>query len=65
VQQSNWHDYRLATHADVPQVAVHIVPSAEPPTGIGECAVPGIAPALANAIASLTGKRYRTLPFSA
>ena len=65
VQQSNWHDYRMATHADVPQVAVHIVPSAEPPTGIGECAVPAIAPAVANAMAAITGRRYRSLPFSA
>src|SRR5882762_8735141 len=65
VQQSNWHDYRLATHSDAPQVSVHVVPSADPPTGIGECAVPAIAPALANAAAALTGKRYRTLPFSA
>jgi isoquinoline 1-oxidoreductase beta subunit len=65
VQQSNWHDYRLATHTDAPQVAVHVVPSAEPPTGIGECAVPAIAPALANAMAVLTGKRQRRLPFSA
>jgi len=65
VQQSNWNDYRIATHADAPQISVHIVPSAEPPTGIGECAVPAIAPALANAVAALTGKRYRSLPFSA
>jgi isoquinoline 1-oxidoreductase beta subunit len=65
VQQSNWNDYRIATHADAPQVAVHVVPSAEPPTGIGECAVPAIAPAFANAMAVLTGKRYRSLPFSA
>ena len=65
VQQSNWHDYRLATHADAPQVAVHTVPSADPPTGIGESAVPTIAPALANAMAVLTGKRHRSLPFSA
>ena len=65
VQQSNWNDYRLPTHADAPQIAVHIVPSADPPTGIGECAVPSIAPALANAVAVLTGKRYRSLPFSA
>jgi isoquinoline 1-oxidoreductase subunit beta len=65
VQQSNWHDYRLATHADAPQVAVHVVPSAEPPTGIGECGVPAIAPAVANAMAVLTGKRYRSLPFEA
>jgi len=65
VQQSNWNDYRIATHADAPQIAVHIVPSADPPTGIGECAVPAIAPALANAVVALTGKRYRSLPFSA
>ena len=65
VQQSNWHDYRLATHADIPPVAVHVVPSADPPTGIGECGLPPIAPALANAVAALTGKRYRSLPFSA
>ena len=65
VQQSNWNDYRLATHADAPQVAVHVVPSVDPPTGIGECAVPAIAPALANAVAALGGKRYRSLPFSA
>jgi isoquinoline 1-oxidoreductase subunit beta len=65
VQQSNWNDYRMATHADAPQIAVHIVPSADPPTGIGECAVPAIAPALANAVAALGGKRYRGLPFSA
>ncbi len=65
VQQSNWNDYRIATHADTPQISVHIVPSADPPTGIGECAVPAIAPAMANAVVALTGKRYRSLPFSA
>jgi isoquinoline 1-oxidoreductase beta subunit len=65
VQQGNWNDYRLATHAHMPQVAVHIVPSADPPTGVGEPSVPPIAPALANAVAALTGKRYRSLPFAA
>jgi isoquinoline 1-oxidoreductase subunit beta len=65
VQQGNWNDYRLATHAHMPQVAVHIVPSAEPPTGVGEPSVPPLAPALANAVAALTGKRYRGLPFGA
>ncbi|WP_454735828.1 molybdopterin cofactor-binding domain-containing protein [Cupriavidus necator] len=65
VQQGNWNDYRLATHADMPpQISVHVVPSADPPTGIGETAVPPIAPALANAVAALTGKRHRSLPFS-
>ena len=65
MQQRNWNDYRLATHTDAPRIAVDIVPSAKPPTGIGECAVPAITPALANAMAVLTGKRYRSLPFSA
>jgi isoquinoline 1-oxidoreductase beta subunit len=49
----------------MPKMTVHIVPSAEPPTGIGEPSVPPIAPAMANAIAALTGKRHRSLPFSA
>ena len=66
VQQSNWNDYRLATHGDMPpRVSVHIVPSADPPTGVGEPAVPPLAPALANAVAALTGKRVRSLPFPA
>jgi isoquinoline 1-oxidoreductase beta subunit len=49
---------------DMPQIAVHIVPSAEPPTGMGEPGLPALAPAFANAIASLTGKPLRQLPFS-
>jgi len=43
-------------------VDVHIVPSNEPPTGCGEPPVPVIAPAVANALFRLTGKRYRSLP---
>ncbi|MET3497809.1 xanthine dehydrogenase family protein molybdopterin-binding subunit [Variovorax boronicumulans] len=64
VQQHNWNDYRVPTHAHMPKMTVHIVPSAEPPTGIGEPSVPPIAPAMANAIAALTGKRHRSLPFN-
>ena len=48
---------------DMPQIAVHIVPSQEPPTGIGEPGLPPLAPALANAVFRLTGKRLRKLPF--
>jgi isoquinoline 1-oxidoreductase beta subunit len=42
---------------------VHIVPSNDPPTGMGEPGLPPLAPAFANAIAKLTGKRVRKLPF--
>jgi isoquinoline 1-oxidoreductase beta subunit len=65
VQQGNWNDYRVAVHAQMPQVDLHIVPSADPPTGVGEPSLPPLAPAFANAIAALSGKRLRALPFSA
>lgn len=65
VQQSNWHDYQVPRHSDMPPVTVHIVPSSDPPTGMGEPGVPAIAPAFANAMAALTGKVPRVLPFAA
>jgi isoquinoline 1-oxidoreductase beta subunit len=64
VQQSNFADFSVPRITDMPQIAVHIVPSAEPPTGMGEPGLPALAPAFANAIASLTGKPLRQLPFS-
>jgi isoquinoline 1-oxidoreductase subunit beta len=48
----------------VPQIDVLLIESAEPPTGVGEVSVPSAAPALANAIAALTGTRIRDLPLS-
>ena len=64
VQQSNYHDYRVARLPDYPRrVAVHIVPSTEAPTGMGEPGLPPLAPALANAVARLGGGRQRALPF--
>ncbi|HZX26753.1 MAG TPA: xanthine dehydrogenase family protein molybdopterin-binding subunit [Telluria sp.] len=63
VEQSNFHQYTVARMPDMPQIAVHVVPSTEPPTGMGEPGVPPLAPAYANAIAKLTGKRLRKLPF--
>ena len=63
VVQSNFHDYRSLRIDDMPQVEVHIVPSAEAPTGVGEPGVPCIAPAVANALFQLTGKRIYRLPF--
>ena len=51
--------------ADMPRVEVHIVPSSANPSGIGEPAVPPLAPAVANALAAATGKRARKLPITA
>jgi isoquinoline 1-oxidoreductase beta subunit len=63
VEQQNFGDYTVARMNDMPQIDVHIVPSQEPPTGIGEPGLPPLAPALANAVFRLTGKRLRKLPF--
>ena len=49
---------------EMPQVEVHIVPSTEQPTGVGEPGVPPIGPAVANAYFAATGKRVRVLPFA-
>ncbi|MGH8564371.1 MAG: molybdopterin cofactor-binding domain-containing protein [Gammaproteobacteria bacterium] len=65
VEQSNFHDYRVLRMNEMPKVEVHIVPSQENPTGVGEPGVPPIAPALCNALFALTGKRIRSLPIRA
>jgi len=64
VQESNYHDYRVLRMNEMPVVEVHIVPSTEKPGGIGEVGVPPIAPAVANAVAVLTGQRLRELPLT-
>ena len=64
VQQSNFHDFRILRIDEMPRVEVHIVPSAAPPTGVGEPGVPPIAPAVANAWLALGGAPVRRLPFS-
>ena len=64
VNQSNFPDYEPLRIKDMPTVAVHIVRSAEPPTGVGEPGVPPCGPALANAIYAATGKRITQLPMS-
>lgn len=65
VVQSNFHDYPLLRMREMPVVEVHIVPSSEAPTGIGEPGTPPIAPAVANAVFALTGQRLRSLPIRA
>jgi isoquinoline 1-oxidoreductase beta subunit len=63
VMQSNFHDYAPLRFSEMPRVEVHIVASGELPTGIGEPGTPPIAPAVANAVFTLTGKRLRRMPF--
>ncbi|MGH7630767.1 MAG: molybdopterin cofactor-binding domain-containing protein [Gemmatimonadales bacterium] len=62
VQESNYHDYRVLRLNEMPVVEVHIVPSTDKMGGVGEPGVPPIAPAVANAVAALTGQRLRELP---
>ena len=60
----NFDTYPVMRMRSVPQIEIHLIDSAEPPSGVGEVSVPSVAPALANAIAALTGTRIRQLPFS-
>jgi isoquinoline 1-oxidoreductase beta subunit len=62
VQQSNFHDYPTLRITDMPEVQVEIIAGAEAPEGVGEPGTPPIAPAVANAVFKLTGKRLRSLP---
>jgi isoquinoline 1-oxidoreductase beta subunit len=64
VDQSNYDTYTPLRIDAMPQVEVHIVPSSERPSGIGEPGVPPIGPAVANAIHAATGKRVRNLPIA-
>ena len=64
VEQGNFDTYEVLRMNEMPHVEVHIVPSAEAPTGIGEPGVPPIGPAVANAVAVGTGQRVRVLPFA-
>ena len=63
VMQSNFNDYVPLRYSEMPKVEVHIVASNVPPSGIGEPGTPPIAPAVANAVFKLTGKRLRRMPF--
>jgi len=63
VEQSNFTDFPMLRIGEMPEVAVHIAPSSAAPSGVGEPGTPPIAPAVANAVAALTGRRLRRLPF--
>jgi isoquinoline 1-oxidoreductase beta subunit len=62
VDQENYDTYTPLRIDQMPKVEVHIVPSDEPPTGVGEPGVPPIGPAVANALRAATGKTIRKLP---
>ena len=62
VQQTNFTNYPLVHMAQSPVVETWIVPSTQSPEGVGEPAVPPLAPAVSNALFKLTGKRLRALP---
>ena len=64
VEQSNFHDYPVLRMSEMPQVEVHLVPGGDKPTGVGEPGTPPSAPAVANALFALTGKRARSLPLA-
>ncbi len=64
VQQSNFNDYHVLRMSDMPELHVKIMPTDNPPTGMGEVGIPTVAPAIGNAVAQLTGKRLRHLPMS-
>ena len=62
VQQRNFDGYRPLRIDEMPDIEVHIVSSAEAPTGVGEPGVPPLAPALVNALADATGRRIYRMP---
>lgn len=64
VEQTNFHNHPVLRMNQMPKVEVHIVPSTNKPTGVGEPGTPPIGPAVANAIAAFTGSTVHKLPFS-
>jgi isoquinoline 1-oxidoreductase beta subunit len=64
IEQSNFHDYPVVRLNQAPEVETIILPSTAHPEGMGEPATPPIAPAVANAVFKLTGKRLRSLPLT-
>jgi len=65
VQQRNFDSYPMLSLAQAPRVETWLIPSQRPPSGVGEPGVPPLAPAVANALFVLTGKRQRALPLQA
>jgi len=64
VEQRNFPQYPVLRMDEAPPVETHLVASDRPPAGVGEPGTPPIAPAVANAIFTLTGVRRRSLPLT-
>ncbi len=64
VVEGNFPDYDMIRMETMPEIDVHLAPTGGDPGGIGEAGTPAIAPAIANAVFALTGKRVRELPFA-
>jgi isoquinoline 1-oxidoreductase beta subunit len=64
VQQSNFSDYHVPRMKDMPEIKVEVIVTDNHPTGAGQMATPPVAPAIANAIATLTGVRLRKAPMT-
>jgi isoquinoline 1-oxidoreductase beta subunit len=64
IQQTNFDGYQVMRMSDIPPMDIAVISTEDHPTGIGEAGVPAVAPAIANAVAQLTGKRLRHLPMT-
>jgi isoquinoline 1-oxidoreductase subunit beta len=64
MQATNFDGYPVLRMSEVPPMDVAVISTQDPPTGIGEAGVPAVAPAIANAVAAITGKRLRHLPMT-
>jgi CO/xanthine dehydrogenase Mo-binding subunit len=64
VRETNFNTYRVLRSNEMPELEVHLMASDAAPGGIGEVAVPPVAPAVCNALFAATGKRLRRLPIA-
>jgi isoquinoline 1-oxidoreductase subunit beta len=65
VRESNFYDYRVPRMNEIPEISIELISTDNHPTGVGQMATPLVAPAIANAVAELTGVRLRHTPMTA